>query len=439
MSVLIAFSAFLAAVVICLLQDYSLIWAMCFGIAVFTAWGLWKGRRLRDLLLSAWTPTKKMLPVLVTYALIGCITALWRSSGTIAFCIYYGLQLITPRLFILITFLLTSGISLALGTSFGVVGTAGIILMALGRTGNVDPAVTAGVIIAGAYCGDRCSNASSSAALVAAATGTKVEENVKMMLRTGLLPFVVSLGIYGILSWRNPISAVDESLLAMLQSGFRLQIWTLLPAGLILLLPLCRVPIKLSMAASVLAAFGVTLFVQGGEILPTLRAMVTGYTPADEVLAKVMSGGGIISMLTASVLMLCTAMFAGLLDGLGVLNGVRDLMGKLARHRGRFPATTAAMVLCALVFCNQSTGAVVTPQLVGDAYDGASSGELAQDMENSGIVLAPLIPWNISVSIPLIMLGENAKAIPYAVLLYAIPICYGFTKKYFYPKEKKSK
>ena len=35
-------------------------------------------------------------------------------------------------------------------------------------------------------------------------------------------------------------------------------------------------------------------------------------------------------------------------------------------------------------------------------------------------------------------LGATARAIPYAVLLYAIPLCYGLTKKYFYPpKEKK--
>ena len=131
-------------------------------------------------------------------------------------------------------------------------------------------------------------------------------------------------------------------------------------------------------------------------------------------------------------------MFAGLLDGLAVLDGIRRLICRTAEKWGRFPATTAAMVLCGLVFCNQSTGAVVTPQLVGDAYADAAPGELAQDMENSGIVLTALIPWNISVSIPLIMLGEGPRAIPYAVLLYMIPPVYGLTRKHFYPGKKKT-
>ena len=439
MSILIGFAVFLAAVAVCLVKDWSLIWAMCLGILVFAVPGHRRGNSWKALLHMAWAPAKKMLPVFITYALIGCITALWRSAGTIAFCIYYGLQLVTPKLFLLVAFLMTSAIAFALGTSFGVVGTAGIILMALGRTGGVDPAMTAGIILAGAYCGDRCSNASSSAALVAASTDTKVEDNVKMMLRTGALPYIATLAIYGFMSWRNPITTVDSALLETLQSGFRMTWWTILPAALMILLPICHLPIKLAMAASAASAFVITVTAQGGRVLPTLWAAVAGYTPADALLRDVMSGGGMVSMLSASLLMVSTAMFAGLLDGLALLDGTRRLICCTAERWGRFPATTAAMVLCGLVFCNQSTGAVVTPQRVGDAYADAAPGELAQDREHSGIVLTALIPWNISVSIPLIMLGADARAIPYAVLLYTIPLIYGLTKRHFYPKEEKRK
>ena len=92
-------------------------------------------------------------------------------------------------MFLLVAFLLTSFISYALGTSFGVVGTVGVILMALARSGGVDAAVTAGTIIAGAYFGDRCSPASSSAALVAAATGTALERNLRRMCVGELHPW----------------------------------------------------------------------------------------------------------------------------------------------------------------------------------------------------------------------------------------------------------
>ena len=126
---------------------------------------------------------------------------------------------------------------------------------------------------------------------------------------------------------------------------------------------------------------------------------------------------------------------AGLLGGMGVLNGAAHLAQRLARRAGRFPACAAISVVCSMVFCNQSTCAVVCNQLLEDDYTkrGHGRGEMALDIENSGIVLSPLIPWNISVSIPLAMLGADMSAIPYEILLYAIPLCYWLTKRRVYP------
>ena len=128
-------------------------------------------------------------------------------------------------------------------------------------------------------------------------------------------------------------------------------------------------------------------------------------------------------------------LYAGLLGGMGVLNGAAHLAQRLARRAGRFPACAAISVVCSMVFCNQSTCAVVCNQLLEDDYTkrGHGRGEMALDIENSGIVLSPLIPWNISVSIPLTMLGADMSAIPYEILLYAIPLCYWLTKHRVYP------
>lgn len=318
MGSIVCFALFLGAVGVCLAEGWQLMWAIWAGIAVFAVLGLARHVPVRVMAAGAWRQGRKMCSVIDIYLLIGAITALWRSAGTIGFFIYHGLQIITPQMFLLVAFLLTSFISYALGTSFGVVGTVGVILMALARSGGVDAAVTAGTIIAGAYFGDRCSPASSSAALVAAATGTVLERNLRRMHRTGWLPYVVSLAVY-----------------------------------------------------------------------------------------------------------------AALLDSAGVLGGVRRHAAALARRAGRFPACAAVCALAGMIFCNQSAGPVVADQLLEETYRARGQGgeELALDIENSGIVMAPLIPWNISVSIPLVMLGADASAIPYEVLLYAIPLCYLLTKR----------
>ncbi len=437
---LLCFGVFLTSVVICLCLNWTLLLAVWVGIAAFFLLGLRRGQAPRKMASDAWEQGRKMCVIIVIYLLIGAITALWRSSGTIAFFIYYGLQIIQPKLFLLVSFLLTSFISYALGTSFGVIGTVGVILMALARSGGVSAAITAGTIIAGAYFGDRCSPASSSASLVAAATGTKLYDNLHLMHRTGWLPYLVTLAVYGVLSWTNPLSALDAATLEELSQRFALPLWTVIPALLIILLPLCRVSIRWTMAASAAAALAVAVLVQGVPLTTALRDAVLGYVPAPGGLHDVLSGGGVVSMLTATVLSISAGLYAGLLDGLGALSGVRRWAQHIAARAGLFPACAAVCVLSGMVFCNQSTGAVVSTQLLRDTYRDMGDGEqeLAIDIENSGIVLSPLIPWNISVSIPLHMLGATAAAIPFAVLLYMIPLCYAATKKRLYqPRERK--
>ena len=435
MGAAICFLLFLAAVVLCLVEGWTLIAAVWLGILAFSALGLLRGQTLRAMWSAAWVQGRKMCSVIGIYLLIGAITALWRSAGTIAFFIYHGLQIITPQLFLLVTFLLTSFISYALGTSFGVVGTVGVILMALARSGGVGTALAAGTIVAGAYFGDRCSPASSSATLVAAATGTKLYDNLHMMHRTGWLPYLVSLAAYALLSVTHPLTAVDSAVLTQLSDAFRLNWWTALPALLILLLPLCKVPIRPTRAVSALSALLVTVLVQGRDLLTALRDAVLGYIPAPGALHDVLSGGGMVSMVTAAVLAVSAGFYAGLLGGMGLLDGATHLVRRMALRVGRFPACAAVSVLCGMVFCNQSTCAVVNAQLLGGIYDeeGHGAGELALDIENSGVVLSPLIPWNISVSIPLAMLGADFSAIPYEILLYAIPLCYWLTKRRVYP------
>ena len=85
-----------------------------------------------------------------------------------------------------------------------------------------------------------------------------------------------------------------------------------------------------------------------------------------------------------------------------------------------------------MVFCNQSIIIMMAYPLLHEVYErcGHGNAELALDVENSGIVMAALIPWNIAGAVPLQMLDSGPEAIPYMVLLYMIPLCYGLSKKW---------
>ena len=81
----------------------------------------------------------------------------------------------------------------------------------------------------------------------------------------------------------------------------------------------------------------------------------------------------------------------------------------------------------------------VALSIIGAVYakDGAEHEELAMDIANSGVTIAGLIPWCIACAVPLSMLGVGVEALPYACLLYLIPLCYLFTKRFFFPAKSK--
>ena len=445
MSVLISAAVFIAAIIACMIAGVDTVFALLLGIVLFSVIGLRRGHKLPTLWHMMWGEGRKLIPLLLIFVFIGSITALWRSSGTITFFIYYGIQVIRPGIFILVAFLLTCLLSYALGTSFGVTGTVGIILMALARSGGVDPMITAGAVLSGAYFGDRCSPASSSGLLVAAVTETKQYDNIRNMHRTGWLPMLVTIAIYGVISAAHPIQAVEERLLHTLTDSFGLSLWTVVPAVLMLVLPMIKISIRTTLLLSACAAYGVSVFVQGMSAWDALVAAAVGYVPENAELTAILAGGGMLGMMETSFAVMATGLFAGLLSGLGVLDGLKDFVEKIACKWGLFPATVLVSLVAGMVFCNQSIIIMMAYPLLRDVYERCGHGneELALDVENSGIVMAALIPWNIAGSVPLQMLDADSGAIPYMVLLYMIPLCYGLNKKWlikglFSQKEKRN-
>lgn len=426
------FVLFLAMVAGCLVTGLSVAWALLGGLILFWLLGLRQGFTHRQLWEMAWKKCRKSLIVVEVIFLIGIITGVWRVGGTISYCIVMGVELVTPGLFLVVAFLLCVALSYVLGTSYGVSSTMGVILMALARSGGVDPALAAGVILSGVYFGDRCSPASSAAGLVAAVTDTDLYRNVRQMLRTALLPTLLTLGIYVVLSLRNPLARMDQSVLSALEGNFSITWLALLPAAVMFLLPLFKVPIKLAMLGSIAVAAVLAMAVQGFSLWEVLSAAWGGYHPADPALNAVLGGGGITSMMVSYVIVILTGLYSGILEGTGDLEPMQQKAEALAGKIGAFPAMIVVSTLTAMVLCNQAVTSILSEQLLRRCYDDRE--ELAMDIENSGILIAGLIPWSIACSIPLAMLGADSSALLYALLLWLIPICYLFTKRFFYPR-----
>lgn len=423
---------FLAAVIIftislflSVIYNIQIILPLFIGLGGFIACGLYRGFKFGGILTMMGHGMKKLSLVLQIFALIGLITGVWRSSGTIAYFVFYGTKWINPSFFILLAFLLTCLVSFILGTSFGTFGTIGVVLMVLARSGHVDLNLAAGAIISGAYFGDRCSPTSSSANLVAALTDTRLYANVRNMFRTGNLPFIVSVLLYAVFSIKYPLTNADYGLLNDLSGNFQLSPLVILPAAVIFILILLQVQVKWAMLFSVVTGMLVCGFVQQMNLVDVFKTLIFGYhPPASENLAKIMSGGGLLSMVNPSLIVLIASAYSGIFEETGMLFEIEACLVKLSRRITVFPTTLIASIFLAIFSCTQALTIILTEELMDKIYkaNNLSNSQLAVDLENTAVLTAVLIPWNVAIALPLVTLGADRKSILYAFFLYLVPL-----------------
>ena len=162
------------------------------GVLIFLGIiALIKGFKLEEIVENGYLSGKKSLLVIKIFLLVGGISSIWIMSGTIPTVVYQGIRLMNPNYFYLSSFLITSVVAFLLGSAFGTSGTVGIAMIAIGKGLGADLSIVGGTVISGAYFGDRCSPVSSSANLVATLTKTNLYINIKNMLKTGAIPFVL--------------------------------------------------------------------------------------------------------------------------------------------------------------------------------------------------------------------------------------------------------
>lgn len=386
---------------------------------------LHRGFTLPTLWNFAWQESRKATPVFSILLLIGAVTSTWMAAGTVPTIVYYGIQLIHPQGFILTSFLLTSLVSFLIGTSFGAAGTIGLALMIMAKGSQVNPHLLAGAVIAGAYWGDRCSPMSSSAHLIASLTQTNLYRNIQRMLRTGLLPLALSCLLYWGFSWFDPVQTRENWLPQELDRCFVLNGWVLLPALLILGLALLRVPAFRSMLLSIAVAIGLAVYVQGYGLGQVLKFAVFGFElSADTPIRSILLGGGMVSMAKVCGIVLLSTAIAGILSGTASLQIIERHLRQLRCRWQIFSGTLIVSIAASAFGCSQTIAILLTDQLMRDRYAATlKPADLAIDLENTAVVLAPLIPWNIAGLVPATVLMTDWHFIPYAFYLYLLPLC----------------
>ena len=416
---IIAVLLFCAGLITCLALDISLIAALAAGFVVFSVYGRLRGFAWKALFRAAWNSVKTIRELIITFILIGMLTALWRASGTIPVIICYAAKLIHPSVFLMMAFLLCCAVSVLTGSSFCTAATMGVICAAMGRTMEVQPMLVGGAVLAGSFFGDRCSPVSTSALLVATVSGTDMHKNLRAMARGAVVPFLLSCGLFLLLGALTPHGSGGTDLGAVFAREVRLHWSALLPALVIPVLALLRAPIRTTMAVSILIALPLCFFLQDAALPALLRSMLLGYSAADAAAAPMMDGGGILSMLEMTVIVAIAASYSGIFRMTGIFNSAKRVIAKVSARTSPFCAVLCTTVLTAMISCNQSLPIMIGHQLCSDLDTPEA---IAIDLEDSAVIVSPLVPWTIASTVPLAMIGAPTVSVLAALYLWLQPL-----------------
>lgn len=393
----------------------------------------WIGYSFDEIRLMMNDGIAKALPAIYIFLLIGMVIASFMQSGTIASLLYYGIELLNPSWFLAAGLLLCCFMSVATGTSWGTVGTIGVVLVGIGEAMAIPLPLVVGMIVSGATFGDKLSPISDTTNLAAMSAGTSLYRHIGAMLYTTIPTLMIVLIIF--VAWGAsygdhaiPVEHID-SIRRALAEVYHLNFWiTILPLLLMFALSIKRYAAEISMLCSVAVAVLIAVAYQEKDLADVMNALwlnspgYTGIGSIDELLGR----GGIYSMAWTLLLSIFALALGGILHHAGFLE---VLVKSVIKHIQRTSSLIATTILSGLV-TNMAMGEayisiILNCQLFKRVYQQRNIDHaiLSRSAEEGGTMTAALIPWTTTGTFYAATLGITAlDYAPYALLNILNPI-----------------
>ena len=384
----------------------------------------------------------RAMPSILILITVGMLIGVWIAGGVVPAMIYYGLMILRPGYFLVACAVLALIVALATGSSWTTAGTIGVALVGVGVALGINPAMTAGAIVSGAYCGDKMSPLSDTTNLAPAMAGSNIVDHIRKMMWTVIPSFGIALVVFAVLGMGHGGENMDMTLITTLQEGlkenFKINPLLLLPV----LVVICIVALKLPALPGLYGgiALGViACFFQGADSTAVFTYLHYGFwfdnpDAVDPYLVDLLTRGGMDGMMWTISMGLAALAFGGVMDASGMLQTVSEMLLKFAKGTGSL--VTVAVLTCILVnivAADQYLAILLPGRMYKEAFEDARLHPscLSRVLEDAGTVTSPIVPWTTCAVTMTSFLGVTAfQYIPFAVMNYVNPlvsIFYGFT------------
>ena len=356
---------------------------------------------------------------IVILFLIGAISGTWTVSGIVPTFIYYGVKIISPKVFLLTACIICALVSVTIGSSWTTIATIGVALLGIGKALGFSDGMIAGAIISGAYFGDKISPLSDTTVLASSMSKVPMFDHIRYLMYTTVPSIVITLVIFTILGFSH--SGSDSSLIneytSVLDSKFNITPWLLIVPALTAVMIARRMPalivLALSTATAAIAAIifqpdiireiGASIAVDGSnakilftgtiESIYNSVSIETGNPEVNQLVAS----KGMLGMLNTVYLIICAMCFGAALKASGMLRHLASMILPLTKRRTSL-VTSTVVTGTALngIVSDQYLAIILTSSLFKDVYEkeGYENRLLSRSVEDSATVTSPLYPWS---------------------------------------------
>lgn len=391
------------------LGDYSNQYILLMGGGVAAAVGIFNKVSLGRMFAEVVENWKSVLVPILILLLVGALAGTWLVSGIIPAMVYYGLQVLSPEIFLPASVIIAAIISIATGSSWTTSATVGIALVGIGSALGISTGMIAGAVLSGAYFGDKMSPLSDTTNLAPAMAGTDLFTHIKYMSYTTVPTIIVTLVVFSILSGTIDTtgSADVSNLLASIKNTFHISPWLFLVPGVVIAMILMKTKPLIALGVGVVLA-AVFAFIFQADVLSGLSESKFGsvlnavwadtqVTTDNDKLTELFSSGGIVGMFWTILLIVCAMVFGGVMDAIGALAKITKALLSIATSIfGLFASTVVSCLGLNVIASDQYLALVIPGKMFKNAYEdrGLAPENLSRTLEDSGTVTSVLIPWN---------------------------------------------
>ncbi|MFT7442557.1 MAG: NhaC family Na+:H+ antiporter [Maribacter sp.] len=416
---------------------YTNQYILLMGGLVSAAVGFYNKVPLNRMIAEIWENWKSVfIPIMILF-LVGALAGTWLVSGIIPAMVYYGLQVLSPAIFLPASVIIAAIISIATGSSWTTSATVGIALVGIGSALGIPTGMIAGAVISGAYFGDKMSPLSDTTNLAPAMAGTDLFTHIKYMAYTTVPTIIITLIVFAILSGTIETNGNTDisSLLTSINNTFYISPWLFLVPGIVIVMIVMKTKPLIALGVGVILA-AIFAFIFQSDVLSGIsesnfeaisKSILTDIKiqTDDEKLTELFSSAGIAGMIWTILLIICAMVFGGIMDAIGALAKItEELLSVATSVFGLFASTVISCLGLNAIASDQYLALVIPGKMFKKAYQdrGLAPENLSRTLEDSGTVTSVLIPWNTCGAYQSGVLGVSVSDyFVYAIFNYLSP------------------